>query len=158
MGFLQTTFTHMRGTRDAVRAVGLFGWLGGMAQVAGSLLGALLYPLFAAHLAWLAATGVLFDNSEPWSAVRNTMALWVRLLRNARHARSGDHRAASAEGLASRAVLLTMPAYQLLISAAAYAALVDYLRAPSRWLKTEHAGTSRRTGAPGIRSRPEWRS
>jgi cellulose synthase/poly-beta-1,6-N-acetylglucosamine synthase-like glycosyltransferase len=156
-GFLQTTFTHMRGTRAAISAVGLFGWLGGMAQIAGSLLGALLYPLFAAHLAWLAATGALFDNADLKSALRNTMALWV--------ASCGTLAvlAPAIIGLRRRRAwhfapwLLTLPFYQLLISGAAYVALVDYVRAPSRWLKTDHAGGSRRPAA-GIRSRPEWRS
>lgn len=158
-GFLQTTITHMRRTGSAVAAAGWVGWVGGMVQVAGSFVGALLYPLFATHMAWLLATGGLFENADVWSAARNTMALWVAccgLLAMFAPALIGLNRR-RAWHLAPW--LLTMPLYQVVISAAAWVAILDYIRAPSRWLKTEHGGADRAAMAgPLVRSRPEWRT
>jgi glycosyltransferase XagB len=155
-GFLQTMVTHGRATGAALTAVGLSGWLAGVAQIAGSLLGALFYPFFAAHVLWLGWTGALFDNDDAYAMVRNTLALWVAacgLMVMVAPAVIGLRRR-RAWHLAPW--LLTMPVYQLLISAAAWVALIDYIRAPSHWLKTEH-GKGNRAGS-ALRSKPEWRS
>jgi glycosyltransferase XagB len=155
-GFLQTMVTHGRQTREALGAVGWFGWMGGVVQVAGSLLGALFYPVFMVHMFWLVWTGALFDSTDAWSILRNTLALWV--------ASCGVMvmLVPAIIGLRRRRAwhlapwLLTMPVYQLLISAAAWVAIIDYIRAPSHWLKTEHGAAVREKAS--LRSRPEWRS
>jgi glycosyltransferase XagB len=137
-GYIQTMVSHGRHTGQALKATGLFGWLGGVVQVAGTLLGALFFPIFAAHMVWLASNGTLFDSPDGWSILRNTLALWgascgviVMLV-------------PAIIGLRRRRAwhlapwLLTMPFYQLLVSAAAWVSIIDYIRAPSHWLKTEH--------------------
>lgn len=155
-GFLQTMLAHGRETRSALRAVGWHGWLGGVVQIAGSLLGALFYPVFALHMLWLGWSGALFDNGDVWSLARNTLALWVACCGMM------VMLVPAIIGLRRRRVwhllpwLLTMPVYQLLISAAAWVALVDYARAPSLWLKTEHGKGNR--DRIGLRNRPEWHS
>jgi glycosyltransferase XagB len=155
-GYLQTMVTHAHDTRQALSAVGWSGWLAGVAQIAGSLLGALFFPFFAAHLFWLMWTGALFDNGDTVSIIRNTLALWVAfcgLLVMVAPALIGLRRRRAWH---LSPWILTMPFYQLLISAAAWVAMIDYVRAPSHWLKTEH-GKGNRAGSI-LRSKPEWRS
>jgi glycosyltransferase XagB len=155
-GFMQTAATHSRQPWRAFRDIGWLGWTAGMVQVAGSVMGALFFPIFTAQMLWLAASGALFDNRDSFAAVSNTLALWVAccgLMSTLVPAFVGLSRR-RAWHLAPW--LVTMPLYQLLISAAAWVAIIDYIRAPSRWLKTAH-GEGRRD-SPLLRSRTEWRS
>jgi glycosyltransferase XagB len=152
-GFMQTCVSHSRKPRQAIRSMGLVNWLCGMAQVAGAVIGSLLFPIFTAHVAWNWASGQLFDNDGWLDTVLNTVALWVALC--------GVMSAfvPALIGMSRRRTwhlapwLATLPIYLTLISAAAWMALVDYLREPFRWLKTEHGLGVRRPGA--FRSRRE---
>jgi glycosyltransferase XagB len=152
-GFMQTWIIHSRRPAASIRAMGWSNWIGGMMQVGGTVVGALLFPFFSAHVVWHAATGDLFDNSTAWTTLLNVTALWV--------ASCGIMSAIvpALIGLRRRRAwhlapwLLTLPLYLLLISAAAWVALIDYLREPSRWLKTEHGFATR--GLDTFRSRRE---
>ncbi len=151
-GFMQTLVSHSREPRAAMRAMGAVNYAAGMAQVAGAVVGALLFPVFTAHVAWHIATGRLFESAGWLAALLNTAALWVAIcgvISAFLPALIGMRRRGSWH-LAPW--LLTLPFYLLLISAAAWAALADYLREPFRWLKTEHGLGVRRPGA--FRSKP----
>ncbi|MGL4243427.1 MAG: glycosyltransferase [Beijerinckiaceae bacterium] len=154
-GFMQTFVSYSRAPRQAIRAMGLVSWLAGMAQVAGAVLGALLFPIFAAHVIWLATTGALFENASLAAAIQNTATLWVACCGVM------SVLAPALIGLRRRRLwhlapwLLMLPLYQLLVSAAAWVAIVDYLRAPFAWLKTEHGCGVR--GLAALRSRTESR-
>ncbi len=153
-GFMQTVLTHSRHPWRALCDIGWFSWTAGMVQVAGAVIGALFFPIFTAKMVWLAASGDLFDNRDGLTMLGNTLALWVAtcgLMSTVIPALVGLSRR-GAWHLAPW--LLTLPVYQLLISAAAWVAIVDYIRAPSRWLKTAH-GEGRRD-APPFRSRTGW--
>jgi glycosyltransferase XagB len=145
-GFLQTLIAHSRRPTASIRLIGWLGWLAGMTQVGGALLGALFFPLFALHIGWHAATGGLFMAGSPLAAASNTLALWV--------AACGCMTALAPAliGLARRRRmslapwLATLPLYVLLISAAAWAALVEQARAPHHWDKTSHGKSAARGG------------
>jgi glycosyltransferase XagB len=154
-GFMQTCVSHSRRPRLAIRSMGLVNWLCGMVQVAGAVVGSMLFPIFTGHVAWNWMNGRLFDNDGWLDTVLNTMALWVALC--------GVMSAfvPALIGLYRRRTwhlapwLVTLPIYLTLISAASWMALVDYLREPFKWLKTEHGLGVRRPGA--FRSRREVR-
>lgn len=154
-GFIQTFVSHTRHPRRSIAAMGLMNWAAGLMQVAGAMGGALLFPVFTVHMASQIATGAIFDNADWMSAALNTTALWV--------ASCGLLSATvpALIGLWRRRIwhlapwLLMLPVYLLLISAAAWAAMVDYVREPFRWHKTEHGLGIRRPEA--FRSRRESR-
>jgi hypothetical protein len=134
-----------------IRAMGLVNWIGGLTQVGGAVLSALLFPVFTGHLAWLAATGALFDNASAMAMVLNTAALWVAVCGLI------SMLLPALIGLKRRRAwhltpwLIALPLYQLVVSAAAWMALVDYARNPFMWLKTQHGGGVR--GLAALRNR-----
>jgi hypothetical protein len=137
-GFIQTGIAHGRSPAGAIRAMGAMTWLGGMMQVVGAVVGALFFPVFTAHMAVNLSTGYLDLHAGGWRTVVSVVALWVAIcgmLTALLPALIGLRRR-RAWHLAPW--LLTLPVYLLLISAAAWVAVVDYIREPSRWLKTEH--------------------
>lgn len=150
-GFLQTLVCHSRAPVAGIRAMGLVNWIGGLTQVGGAVLSALLFPVFTGHLAWLAATGALFDNASVMAMVLNTAALWVAVCGLI------SMLLPALIGLKRRRAwhltpwLIALPLYQLVVSAAAWAALVDYARNPFMWLKTQHGGGVR--GLAALRNR-----
>jgi glycosyltransferase XagB len=150
-GFMQTLVSHSRAPLAGIRAMGLVNWLGGLTQITGAVLGSLLFPVFTVHILWLGFTGALFDNARTMDLVLNTAALWVAFCGVMAMLLP------AVIGLRRRRAwhlspwLITLPAYQLLVSVAAWAALLDYMRRPFHWLKTEHGHGVR--GAAALRSR-----
>ncbi len=154
-GFLQTLLTHSRHPAESIRLVGLLGWLAGMVQVGGALLGALFFPVFALHIAWHAATGGLLAADSAFGIASGTLSLWV--------AACGVMTAVAPAviGLRRRGALhlapwlLTLPLYVTAISIAAWAALLEQARAPHHWGKTRH-GQSRGKRAEPLLRRTEF--
>ena len=145
-GFIQTGVTH---TRDPGCLVREAGWSRGaclLALCVGTVASALGYPFFlAATIATLAFHGVPSPDGIVealliglWFVLiaAGLVAIIVPAALGARRRGLGD----------LTPWLLLLPVYHLLISAAAWAAVLEYLRAPFRWNKTEHgqAVTSRR--------------
>jgi cellulose synthase/poly-beta-1,6-N-acetylglucosamine synthase-like glycosyltransferase len=148
-GWIQTWLVHMRQPRQLLRELGLPGFLAFQLMIGGSVLAALVHPLFVAGLVYSIASG-----SELWqgdnaavailSALYGTTAVigylssaflgWLGLIRR---------------GLSGAVwVLILTPLHWLLLSYAAWRALYQFAVAPYAWEKTEHglAKTSHRTG------------
>jgi glycosyltransferase XagB len=154
-GFLQTLITHTREPRKLVGDLGLKNAMVLLSLCGGTLLSALCYPLF------LLATGITLAiyglPSADTLAEAALIGVWITMFGGGVLALvlpvmlGASHRGIS-DLLWFTPVL---PLYFLLVSAAAFLALVEYVRAPSQWNKTEHglAKTSRllRTHGP---SRP----
>jgi len=155
-GWLQTWLVHMRAPRRLMRELGPAGFIVFQLLVGGSVLAALVHPLFLSALLWEIAR----ESGHSHGTV--TLSTWLHgatLL-------SGYLASAvlALIGLARRRLLgcgwtlLLMPIYWLLLSLAAWRALDQLLRDPYRWEKTEHglARNSRlmkETAAPSVRVR-----
>jgi len=158
-GFLQTAITHSRNPRQALRELGATAFVSAIALTLGTVLAALLYPLFVviALIVIAAATmkGAGFDISFLLSGgTIEVRARWLTLTAAA------IGFVTFAAGMISMIVpavlglwrrrwfslfhwLPLMPVYYLLISFAAWRGLYELVVAPSHWNKTEH-GLSRR--------------
>jgi cellulose synthase/poly-beta-1,6-N-acetylglucosamine synthase-like glycosyltransferase len=145
-GFMQTLVTHTRSPRRLFGNGQTWQALVLLALCAGTLLSALSYPIF---LIYAVLSLSLFGWPNPatameaaiigiWSALTagGLIAMMVPVVLGAVHRRLTD----------LIRWLPLLPVYCLLISSAAWVALVEYARAPSQWNKTDHglARTSRR--------------
>ena len=154
-GFLQTSLTHARAPRTTIRQLGPLGTLCALALVPGTVVSALLYPFLMGRAAYdfalfvasgFPAHGGFWASLPAGSAITLFVAgLLAMLLPGA----LGCVRRGWFDCLI---YVPLMPAYFLLVSLAAWCGLVELIRAPNRWNKTEH-GLSRtsRSGAMRVR-------
>jgi cellulose synthase/poly-beta-1,6-N-acetylglucosamine synthase-like glycosyltransferase len=140
-GWIQTYFVHMREPVKLARELGAarFAWL--QLMLAGIVVSALVHPVFVAHLTWAALAGTAYIPG--YSPVYDTLLLIsaVNLLVGYGAVMEisvlGLYRARRADLLGQ---ILFVPVYWLLISCAAYVALLRFAIAPFRWEKTHHHG------------------
>ena len=145
-GWMQTWLVHMREPVRLLRDLGLAGFLGFQLMVGGNALAALVHPLFMAGLIYALASGdIVRDDSTAVSVpgVLYGAAAIIGYLSSAFLGWLGLKR----RGLGSTAwVLLLTPVHWLMLSYAAWRALLQLFFAPYRWEKTAHglAKTSHR--------------
>jgi len=151
-GWMQTGICHGRMPLRVIDEMGLLAWLVAMLQVLGIVVGALTYPFFAIWVGWNLWTGDIFEAADPLMLTANSLAICTLL------AGFICMIVPALIGLIRRRSwnlvpwVLTMPAYVLLVSLAAWFAMIDLVRRPFYWAKTEHGQGERR--AEGVRSRP----
>ncbi len=147
-GYVQTWLVHMRHPRQLWGELGPRGFLAFQVVVGGTVLSALVHPWFYALAGIEIAQGSLLARPGNFLGWPFWLIAWFDLLTG--------YLAAMALGfLAVRrrlyrdlyAQVLLMPFYWLLISAAAYRAIWQFIRAPFEWEKTEH-------GRPEIARQP----
>jgi cellulose synthase/poly-beta-1,6-N-acetylglucosamine synthase-like glycosyltransferase len=138
-GFIQTWLVHMRHPARLAEELGMPGFLAVQGMIAGVFLSALLHPVLLALTVHDVMGGSLFpERTSVTPAVLAGLGLAVLLL--------GYGAMIAVACMALRRigiarwwpVLLSMPAYWLLISAAGWLALVEFALKPFRWNKTEH--------------------
>jgi cellulose synthase/poly-beta-1,6-N-acetylglucosamine synthase-like glycosyltransferase len=148
-GWMQTWLVHMRDPLRLARELGLGGFAAFQLVVGGTVLSALVHPLFIAAAGYLFATDQLFDSGG--SVLRKALfwlyagALASGYLTSAALGLIGLRR----RGLLRQGwVLLLMPLQWLLLSIAAWRALWQLVLNPFHWEKTAHglARTSRLAG------------
>jgi cellulose synthase/poly-beta-1,6-N-acetylglucosamine synthase-like glycosyltransferase len=144
-GFMQTCITHSRRPVFALRRLGLFGFVAAVAVTWGPVASALVYPVLAPLAVVAIASGALGRvgpslDALGWGVGLVTFAAgWAAMalppLEALRRRRWW--------GLMPWVALL--PFYYALVSLAAWRALVELVREPFRWNKTDHglARTSR---------------
>jgi hypothetical protein len=145
-GWMQTWLVHMRHPIRLARDLGPGGFLTFQLVVGGTVLSALVHPLFIALFSYAVATNRLFPANATLAD-----ALLAGLCGGALVAGYLTSAALGLIGLKRRGllrhgwVLLLMPLHWLLLSVAAWRALWQLLRDPFRWEKTAHglARTSR---------------
>lgn len=148
-GFLQTLVTH---TRQPKRLISEIGWKNALVLLSlcgGTLLSALTYPLFLlATMAMFAMHGMP-DADNLAHAVM--IGVWLTMFAGGLIALLAPVILGAMHRGLSDLLWLTplLPLYCLLVSAAAFMALIEYVRAPSHWNKTDHglARTSRQSQA-----------
>ncbi|CAO4171043.1 Glycosyl transferase [Methylorubrum populi] len=148
-GFLQTSFTHGRRPREVWRRLGPAESLCALAFVPGTVVSALFYPfMMVGSLSEL----ILGDGPREtmlevttcagaWTVFgAGLAAIWLPGLVGC--LRRGWHDLVP--------FVFLLPLYHLLVSLAAWLAVLELLRAPHRWNKTEHGlARSSRSGALG---------
>ncbi len=144
---MQTWLVHMREPVRLLRDLGLPGFLGFQLMVGGNALAALVHPLFMAGLIYaLASGGEVLNGDRAALSVPGALygaAAIIGYLSSAFLGWLGLKR----RGLVSAAwVLLLTPVHWLMLSYAAWRALLQLFFAPYAWEKTAHglAKTSHR--------------
>lgn len=146
-GWMQTLLVHSRDPSALRRDLGLLSAVAALATIGGAVAAALFAPVFVASLAVGLWSGALLAPADPLSlivaslsaplAVAGLSALILPVLL-----------AAPRRGPAFVAALLSLPAYFLLCTLAAWRALFELRANPFGWTKTEH-GLARRRARNG---------
>jgi len=137
-GWMQSWLVHSRHPAGLWRELGPSGFAVAQMLLAGMALSALLHPLFFLAVLWCAASLGLGYSLSVLEAV--LLAIDAATLAISYGAflflvwRQSDSR----ERAAFLPVALFTPIYWLMLSAAAWAALLELVREPHRWNKTEH--------------------
>ena len=142
-GWMQTFGVHMRVPWTMLGETGLIGFLAFQAYFAGIIVSALAHPFFYVVMAYEAAQGTLFQESARLGddillavAVINFAGGYaVNLILGAMSLRGTRHK-----GLWPHVIFI--PVYWLFVSAAAYRAIWQLIRAPFYWEKTGHGVSS----------------
>ena len=148
-GWMQTWVVHMRQPIRLQRALGVTGFAAFQLLMGGTVLSALIHPLFIAMLCYRIAAGYVasgtIDAGLPLSLYGGALAAGYLT-----SAMLGLVGLARRRLLAQAWVLALMPLHWLLLSFAAWRALYQLIKDPYRWEKTEHglARTSRLAAQP----------
>jgi cellulose synthase/poly-beta-1,6-N-acetylglucosamine synthase-like glycosyltransferase len=136
-GWVQTWLVHMRSPRALAQQLGLRGFAAFQLLVGGTVLAALVHPLFAIEFMVEMAMGT---NTAMLGFYLTTLVVGYAV-----SAALGAIGLARRGLLASAWVLVLIPVYWMLLSAAAWRAVFQLVQDPYRWEKTEHglARTSR---------------
>ncbi len=155
-GWMITYLVHMRSPSHLLRTLGLYRFIGFQVVLAGTLLSALLHPVFYALLVIELLLGTV---SDAWHSLPGKILLVVAAINFA-----AGYVSTMALGIvalikrSSRWLIpatLFAPAYWLLISMIAYRALWQVLRCPYYWEKTPHHARSNRYTRAKARE-PRW--
>ena len=151
-GFLQTTVTYGRDPAETYRRLGPLDTLCAATLLPGAVASALVYPVF---LVWASADFLLSEIPVAPDLWRNLpLAIAITLFLSGLAALVLP----AALGCIRRGwwdllwFVPVMPFYFALVSVAAWLAVIEFVRAPSRWNKTEH-GLSRTSRSGVLRPR-----
>jgi len=138
-GWMQTYIVHNRQPLRLLRELGPWGWFGAQALYGGGILSSLLYPLEVVILVAQTFMGYPLLSGETYGEFALILLAVISLLTGLTvtlvHALLC---AVVAKRWSLLPQVLLMPIYWLLISLAAYRAVIQLAREPFRWEKTEH--------------------
>jgi glycosyltransferase XagB len=136
-GYMQTLLVHTRRPLHFLRSAGPLGFFGFFFFIGGTVFAGLLNPLvWAFYLFWLGAAANSIDMIFPQSLL--FVSLFNLLAGNGAFIYLSMIAPIRRGWLALVPYSLTVPAYWVLISIAAYRGLWQLLRDPHRWEKTQH--------------------
>lgn len=138
-GWIQTWTVHMRYPRALRRELGMRGFIAVQLLMGGTVLSALVHPLFLAVVLNDVATGSMFATGATFEeSFRKALAIITLMTGYLGSALFGLVGLERRRLLRCSWVLLTIPFYWLLLSAAAWRALAHFIFKPHQWEKTEH--------------------
>jgi hypothetical protein len=138
-GWIQTYLVHMRAPLRLLRELGLAGFLVFQLLVGGTVLAALVHPFFLGIIAMDAASGAVFAPPETAAeSLRKALALATLATGYLGSILLGGVGLARRRMFGIAGTLLATPLYWLLLSLAAWRALMQFLFSPYKWEKTEH--------------------
>lgn len=147
-GWMQTYLVHTRAPLLTYRQLGPRGFAGFHLLMGGLILSALVHPLFYAMLAyrWLLTDA---SSPAPGSVAQTLWAVsWCNLALGYLLSMAVGMIAVTRRGRAHLVgATLALPLYWLLISAAAYRAILQLVRSPYLWEKTPHGSAASPVGA-----------
>ncbi len=136
---MQTWLVHMRAPGHLRRELDLRGFIALQLLVGGTVLAALVHPFFLAFVIGDAVTGTFIAPSETAEEMfRKGFALTTLLAGYTGTAVLGLVGLYRRRMLGIAWVLVTIPIYWLLLSLAAWRAVIQLVIAPHHWEKTEH--------------------
>lgn len=142
-GWIITYLVHMRAPRQLLADLGAWRFAGFQAVLAGMIASALVHPWFYVAIAYAALSGNVSwpdIRVHPFATTVTGLCL-VTLLISYTVSMALGVLARRRRGLSTSAgTLMFLPAYWLMISAAAYCALFELIVRPHHWAKTEHRG------------------
>lgn len=144
-GWMQTLLVHTRQPVRLVREMGLTGAAAFVTLLGGGLLSALAHPVSIAVLAWQAWSG----NLMRWAGAPAGDAIVAVSAGNLVLGYAAAMLLVLVSAIRRRAWrlipwIVLVPLYWVLISAAAYRALLQLITDPHKWEKTEHGLSARR--------------
>jgi glycosyltransferase XagB len=136
-GYMQTLLVHTRRPLQFLRSAGPLGFLGFLFFIGGTVFAGLLNPVvWASYLVWLAVPADSLDAIFPQSLL--FLSLFNLLAGNGAFIYLSMIAPIRRGWLELVPYSLTIPAYWVLISIAAYRGLWQLLRNPHFWEKTQH--------------------
>lgn len=153
-GFMQVCVTHGREPLRALRVLGPARFFGALTMTFGTVLAALGYPFFVALSVADLCNGTLLraatwlDAGSAATSLTLFAAGWIAMIAPAIVALKRRRR------WRLLADVPMLPAYYVLVSAAAWRGLAEFVLDPFRWNKTEH-GLARTSHSGALRTRPE---
>jgi glycosyltransferase involved in cell wall biosynthesis len=142
-GWMQTYCVHMREPRRLLGELGLPGFLAFQGHFAGIIVAALVHPWSYILIAHDLAHGVLLaGGANPLARPVLCLALFNLIAGYTASLILGWFTVRRFRGGALRPHLVFIPFYWLLVSAAAYRALYQFVTRPHYWEKTEHGVTT----------------
>jgi cellulose synthase/poly-beta-1,6-N-acetylglucosamine synthase-like glycosyltransferase len=147
-GYLQTWAVHMRNPARLWRDLGTGGFLVFQMVIGGAVLAALVHGVFMLVLGWQIASGLLWSQKSGALDLAFAGLYFMALASGyALSALLGFIGLSRRRLLRSAPWLLLLPFYWLLLSFAAWRAVLQLISSPYRWEKTAHglARTSRST-------------
>ncbi len=148
-GWIQTFIVHSRNPLAFLRDLGTRRAAAAAILIFGSVMSALLWPAFAADTLWRAfsaGSGELSASREAADVFVYSLALagiWAIVIPAAVAARQRRF------GFSAKA-LAHLPVYYVLVSAAAWWAIVDLVLRPHYWTKTAHGRSPSAAAAPEL--------
>jgi cellulose synthase/poly-beta-1,6-N-acetylglucosamine synthase-like glycosyltransferase len=147
-GFVQTYLVHLRLPLKLWRELGPGGFLAFQVMVGGTVLSALIHPWFYGLLVFDLARGTFLARPESMLGALFWVLAAGNLIAGYAAAMALGYLTGRARGLRSMfGQVALMPLYWLLVSAAAYRAIWQFVTARFTWEKTEH-GVTRQIGNP----------
>ncbi len=142
-GFLQTWLVHNRNPITVIREAGLPGFFAIQVMTLGVFISALFHPILLVIAVWnLLPAAVASQAGNAFAAAMSGFSLTLLLAGYVSAIGTSEKGLRHIGAVGWTHVLLTIPFYWLLISAAAWMALWDFVVAPFHWHKTKH-GLSR---------------
>jgi glycosyltransferase XagB len=141
-GWIQTFVVHSRSPRALVSDLGALRAAVAAVLIAGSVVSALFWPAFAVDTLWrvfAAGAGVPSgwrEASDVFTYILALAGIWAMVIPAMVASRQRGF------PVTARTLAL-MPAYYILVSAAAWTAIVDLARRPHYWAKTAHGRSLR---------------
>jgi glycosyltransferase XagB len=146
-GYMQTWVVHMRDPAALWRELGPRGFLAFQIMIAGTVLSALVHPWFYALAGFDLVTGGLLARPQSLFGWPFWAIAWFDLAMGYLASMALGFLALRRRGYSTLLKQIPlMPVYWLLISAAAYRALWQFMTARFKWEKTEHGLGRRRSG------------
>jgi hypothetical protein len=136
---MQTWLVHMREPRRALRDLGWPGFIAFQLMIGGSALAAIVHPIFLIFVGrWLLSGQPVITDAEGWDDVFVWLAGIVLAFGYAVSGFIGYVGLARRNLHSAARTLIFTPIHWILLSIAAWRALLQLIHEPYKWEKTEH--------------------